>query len=153
MNLHQNYLKALPLYFLGKTRGDSIDLAVLVLEHKIKDQLSPVTEVNYVQIVSLPDPDVPCPKGKYLVASGWGKDKYNTARKTTQLWTVFQECVPNEKCNIISSTSSPPVPYYLCASDTAQPLNSVCSGDSGGISLLCISIHHLVHYFHLNSFQ
>lgn len=89
--------------------------------------MNPITDQLYIQMVNLPAPDATCPKGKELVASGWGADAYNRSRKTERLWAVFQECLPNEKCRLFHDDVN-----YVCGGDSTRSDNSICFGDSGG---------------------
>ena len=136
IKIQTEYLKC-SFYFIGSSRGDSIDLAILVLEHCWDDVLNPDTvHTSYVHIINLPDAGATCPKGKKLVTSGWGQDRYNKKRKRDRLWAVFQECLENDRCG------SGVAPHYLCGADSTRPHNSICSGDSGGR----IFLHNLSHF-------
>ena len=115
---------------------NSPDLAILLLEHMIDDILNPKTYENYVRVVNLPSPNSPCPKGKYLVNSGWGRENLDsTPFSTHRLHAVFQECLPLHKCGI------DPKEPFLCIGDLFQPLNGACKGDSGGNNPVQIISH------------
>ena len=84
---------------------------------------------DYVKIVNLPKANAGCPRGKQLIVSGWGKDRYTPKRKTERLWAVLQECLPHDKCKMIPEKLKN---FFLCVGDATQTTNSACRGDSGG---------------------
>ena len=96
------------------------DIAILVLEEEIVPN-------EYIKIVNLPEADAACPKGKKLIVSGWGLDGHNRT-KHNQLWAVYQECLPLDRCVISEEQKG----QLLCVGDSEQPRNSACMGDSGG---------------------
>ena len=110
---------------------DGEDLAILVLK-------TPASLTKNVKIAHLPEPDAPCPTGKNLIASGWGKrvlwvgpdnveEKYNRF-----LWAVEQECVDMDQCDAYQGDKE----SALCVGDLSEPRNSVYYGDSGGIKII-----------------
>ena len=101
------------------------DIAVIVL----KDEIVPG---RYVKIARLPDENVPCPKGKRLVVSGWGGDvsRY-LVRSEDSLWAVSQECLGASSCPILNVLN--PNTTMVCVGDPKNILNSACGGDSGGM--------------------
>ena len=88
---------------------------------------------EYVDIVNLPEADAACPKGKKLIVSGWGLDGHNRT-KHNQLWAVYQECLPLDRCAISEEQKG----QMLCVGDSEQPRNSACMGDSGGNNIVDI---------------
>ena len=113
---------------LGTNQSLSIlfDIAILVLEEEIVPN-------EYVDIVNLPEADAACPKGKKLIVSGWGLDGHNRT-KHNQLWAVYQECLPLDRCAISEEQKG----QMLCVGDSEQPRNSACMGDSGGNNIVDI---------------
>ena len=109
------------------------DIALIALKTKIV--LGPK-----VQIVQLPKADSACPKGKSLVASGWGRDFTRHFRPRNNLWAVMQECFNASSCPELYNTDLPnqyldeykPITNLLCAGDSENKLNSQCFYDSGG---------------------
>ena len=103
------------------------DIAVIVL----KDEIVPGRKIK---IARLPDENVPCPKGKRLVVSGWGGDvsRY-LVRSEDSLWAVSQECLDASSCPILNTLS--PKTTMFCVGDPNNLLNSACGGDSGGMFL------------------
>ena len=109
------------------------DVAILVLE-------TPVVLTKNVEIALLPKSDETCPKGKNLVASGWGntiiwKSQNHAVRRTNYfLWAVKQQCFDIDKCDAYSGDKE----AALCVGDLNEPRNSAYHGDSGGTNLLKI---------------
>lgn len=103
------------------------DLALAILEEDVQTN-------EYIQIAKLPNQDEQCPPGKEMVVCGWGSDAYNETRSRDKLWCVSQECVELSKCRVgISHYGLQNVKENLiCVTDTDEPRNSACAGDSGG---------------------
>ena len=107
------------IYIPGRGR-DSPDLAILVLTFEVQTN-------SWVDVVNLPEPNEPCPKSKRMIAAGWGRDTINGTSRDT-MWTVFQECLPLEKCGLPANKKQ----IHLCVGDSVQGDNSAFKGDSGG---------------------
>ena len=61
------------------------DIAIIVL----KDEIVPGDKIK---IARLPKENEPCPKGKRLVVSGWGRDMARFGiRSQDKLWAVSQD--------------------------------------------------------------
>ena len=85
-----------------------------------------------IEIARLPEENAPCPNGKRLVVSGWGKDMTRyMIRSQDNLWAVSQECLNASSCPYLNDMS--PKTNMLCIGDSENSLNSACMGDSGGI--------------------
>ena len=104
------------------------DLAILVLK-------TPASLSENVKIAHLPEPDAPCPSGKNLIVSGWGRrlvwvgPNAVKAIKNRFLWAVKQECVDIDRCDAYQGDKK----AALCVGDLSEPRNSAFVGDSGGI--------------------
>ena len=111
------------------------DIALIVLKTKVV--LGPK-----IQIAQLPKADSACPKGKNLVASGWGRDYTRHLRPRNNLWAVMQECFNASSCPELDNPDNQlgyePKTNLLCAGDSENKLNSQCFYDSGG-KLYCES--------------
>ena len=105
------------------------DIALIVLKTKVV--LGPK-----IQIAHLPKADSDCPKGKNLVASGWGRDFTRHFRPRNKLWAVMQECFNTSSCPELDNPITPmtyrPKSNFVCTGDLENPLNSQCFYDSGG---------------------
>ena len=108
------------------------DIAVLVLK-------KPAELTRNVRVAHLPLPDAPCPSGKQLVVSGWGrtltwsgqgthKITHIRERKNRFLWAVKQECVNANQCELYSGDKN----AVLCITDLGNTKNAAYVGDSGG---------------------
>ena len=65
----------------------------------------------------------------------WGYHELRTDRtKHNQLWAVYQECLPLDRCAISEEQKG----QMLCVGDSEQPRNSACMGDSGGNNIVDI---------------
>ena len=124
------------MFYLKGQKPDyryAYDIALIVLKTKVV--LSPK-----IQIAQLPKADSACPKGKNLVASGWGRDFTRHLRPRNNLWAVMQECLSASSCPELYNTDLPnqyldqykPITNLLCAGDSENKLNSQCFYDSGG---------------------
>ena len=99
------------------------DIALIVLKTKV------VLGSN-IQIAQLPKANSACPKGKNLVASGWGRDYTRHLRPRNNLWAVMQGCISISSCPV--SKDYLPRSHVLCVGDPENTLNIDCFGDSGG---------------------
>ena len=85
-----------------------------------------------IEIARLPEENAPCPNGKRLVVSGWGKDMTRyMIRSRDNLWAVSQECLNASSCPNLNDMN--PKTNMLCVGDSENLLNSACHGDSGGM--------------------
>ena len=94
-----------------------------------------VTLSNRVQIANLPRENEDCKGfGKTMVISGWGADAYGgrPSGKNNTLWTVKQQCLVDSKCDGNGRVFKGDV--MVCAGDKAEPNNSACHGDYGGMN-------------------
>ena len=122
-------------YFKGSELWyrSAYDIALIVFNTKVV--LGPK-----IQIAQLPIADSVCPKGKNLIASGWGRDFTRQLRPRNNLWAVMQECFNASSCPELYNTDIPdqyldqykPITNLLCAGDSENKLNSQCFYDSGG---------------------
>ena len=105
------------------------DIALIVFNTK-------VVLSQKIQIAQLPKADSACPKGKNLIASGWGRDFTRHLRPRNSLWAVMQECFNASSCPELDNTDNQmgyePKTNLLCAGDSENKLNSQCFYDSGG---------------------
>ena len=102
------------------------DIAVIVLKDEVAT--SPTIEIAH-----LPSANAPCPTGRSLVTSGWGKDNMRPLRSLEKLWAVSQECLDLSSCPILDAGPGVnPKTNMICVGDSENPLNSACVGDSGG---------------------
>ena len=89
-----------------------------------------------IKIAHLPTANAPCPTGRRLVISGWGRDKMRPFRSREKLWAVSQECLDKSNCPRLNPDPAPPgvIPKtnMLCVGDSENSVNSACRGDSGG---------------------
>ena len=102
---------------------NAYDFAVIVLKETL------VLGPN-IQLANLPETDKPCPSGRNLILSGWGKDAMRPYRSNSNLWAVVQECLNLSSCPRV--TNMYPKTNFLCIGDSGNSLNMGCSGDSGG---------------------
>ena len=108
------------------------DIAIIVLKDEI-------VVGKKIKIARLPDEDAPCPKGRKLVASGWGLDMSRfSIRSLDKLWAVSKECLEASSCPIMNQDSDLKT-TMLCVGDPNNLLNSACNGDSGGMFYIIIS--------------
>ena len=108
------------------------DIAIIVLKDEI-------VFGKKIKIARLPDEDAPCPKGRKLVASGWGLDMSRfSIRSLDKLWAVSKECLEASSCPIMNQDSDLKT-TMLCVGDPNNLLNSACNGDSGGMFYIIIS--------------
>ena len=84
-----------------------------------------------IKIANLPKVNEPCPKGRFLVVSGWGSDATRPFRPNDNLWAVSQKCMNDSSCPRLNDMN--PKTNLLCVGDLQNKLNSACYGDSGGI--------------------
>ena len=102
------------------------DIAVIVLKEE-------VTTSATIEIAHLPSANAPCPTGRSLITSGWGKDKMRPLRSLEKLWAVSQECLDLSNCpRLDAGPGVNPKTNMICVGDSENPLNSGCVGDSGG---------------------
>ena len=104
------------------------DVAIIVL--------SGVAEVKPqfpgAEVLSLPSKNSHCPSSKKLFFTGWGKDQYknqeaiffNAVPATKFLFGIHLQCTQDK-------TNDP----IILATDAKYRRNSVCNGDSGGMSI------------------
>ena len=105
--------------------NNQYDIAVILL----KDEIVPG---DTIEIARLPEENAPCPNGKRLIVSGWGKDMTRyMIRPLDNLWAVSQECLNASSCPFLNDMD--PKTNMLCIGDSENSLNSACMGDSGGI--------------------
>ena len=83
---------------------------------------------NNIQLANLPNNNAPCPSGKSLILSGWGRDVSRPYRSRRYLWAVKQECLNITECPKYVGKED----LMLCVGDPENSLNSGCMGDSGG---------------------
>ena len=97
-----------------------------------------------IKIAHLPKENAPCPTGRRLVISGWGRDKMRPFRSREKLWAVSQECLDKSNCPRQNPDPAPPdvIPKnnMHCVGDSENSLNSGCYGDSGGKKFLYTNI-------------
>ena len=107
--------------------NNQYDIAVVLLKDEI-------VLGDTIEIARLPEENAPCPKGRKLVVSGWGRDvSQGLIRSRDKLWAVSQECINASSCPLMNETN--PKTNMLCIGDPENLLNSACYGDSGGIFL------------------
>ena len=115
------------------------DVAILVLKR-------PVVLTRNIKVAHLPLPEAPCPPGKQLIVSGWGRSLVwsgpNIVKDRTNrfLWAVKQQCVNVDECDLYSGDKN----AVLCVTDLSNAKNSAYRGDSGGMYLIIvpISVYH-----------
>ena len=111
---------------LSNRFNPAYDIAVIVLEEEVATSAT-------IEIAHLPSEDAPCPAGRSLIISGWGKDKMRPFRSLEKLWAVSQECLDLSSCpRLTAGPGVNPKTNMICVGDSENPLNSGCVGDSGG---------------------
>ena len=119
--MHEN--TTIWIFYKGRRLNPAYDIAVIVLKETL------VLGPN-IQPANLPEIDKPCPSGRNLILSGWGRDATRPYRSPSNLWAVVQECLNLSSCPRVNNMY--PKTNFLCIGDSGNSLNMGCSGDSGG---------------------